>query len=242
MVRSAPSRTASSPVRSPGRIPTTWPRTGLSTVSSRDRKSTRLNSSHQIISYAVFSTPTPPLPPFPTRRSSDLERQLPGPMTVTGRRRDRLIVARSGFQSSDGPLRAEPDRELAGTFPRKDPDHVAAHGIVDCFQQRSEEHTSELQSPDHLVCRLLHPHPTPPPLPYPTLFRSRASASRADDGHGPPPRSPYSRQVRLPVVGWSAPRRAGPRARRYVPQEGSRPRGRARDCRLFPAEIGRAHV
>ena len=56
-------------------------------------------------------------------------------MTVTGRRRDRLIVARSGFQSSDGPLRAEPDRELAGTFPRKDPDHVAAHGIVDCFQQ-----------------------------------------------------------------------------------------------------------
>src|SRR5258708_23459923 len=29
--------------------------------------------------------------------------------------------------------------------------HGAAHGQVD----RSEEHTSELQSPDHLVCRLL---------------------------------------------------------------------------------------
>src|SRR5207244_12089790 len=27
-----------------------------------------------------------------------------------------------------------------------------SHGLVD---QRSEEHTSELQSPDHLVCRLL---------------------------------------------------------------------------------------
>src|SRR5207244_8344247 len=25
----------------------------------------------------------------------------------------------------------------------------------DCLDQRSEEHTSELQSPDHLVCRLL---------------------------------------------------------------------------------------
>src|SRR5258708_22404116 len=28
-------------------------------------------------------------------------------------------------------------------------------GFVDGQQQRSEEHTSELQSPDHLVCRLL---------------------------------------------------------------------------------------
>src|SRR5438552_10896932 len=26
---------------------------------------------------------------------------------------------------------------------------------IDCFSGRSEEHTSELQSPDHLVCRLL---------------------------------------------------------------------------------------
>src|SRR5258708_20449362 len=43
---------------------------------------------------------------------------------------------------------------------------------------RSEEHTSELQSPDHLVCRLLlekkkkhktppPPHPPPPPPPHP---------------------------------------------------------------------------
>src|SRR5258708_12391726 len=39
---------------------------------------------------------------------------------------------------------------------------------------RSEEHTSELQSPDHLVCRLLlekkkdstYPHPPPPPHPH----------------------------------------------------------------------------
>src|SRR5437762_2188838 len=39
---------------------------------------------------------------------------------------------------------------------------------------RSEEHTSELQSPMYLVCRLLlHPPPTSPLFPYTTLFRSR---------------------------------------------------------------------
>src|SRR5258708_15487809 len=32
--------------------------------------------------------------------------------------------------------------------------HLAAQQQVQ-FQRRSEEHTSELQSPDHLVCRLL---------------------------------------------------------------------------------------
>src|SRR5688500_1858968 len=36
---------------------------------------------------------------------------------------------------------------------------------------RSEEHTSELQSPCNLVCRLLRP-PRPPLFPYTTLFRS----------------------------------------------------------------------
>src|SRR5258708_12219785 len=38
-------------------------------------------------------------------------------------------------------------------------------------KMRSEEHTSELQSPDHLVCRLLlekkKKNKTPPPLPTP---------------------------------------------------------------------------
>src|SRR5207244_3510179 len=38
---------------------------------------------------------------------------------------------------------------------------------------RSEEHTSELQSPDHLVCRRLLCHVTRPTrFPYTTLFRS----------------------------------------------------------------------
>src|SRR5690625_3511390 len=39
--------------------------------------------------------------------------------------------------------------------------------------RRSEEHTSELQSRGHIVCRLLLPrHPIPPLFPYTTLFRS----------------------------------------------------------------------
>src|SRR5437762_544035 len=41
------------------------------------------------------------------------------------------------------------------------------------FRGRSEEHTSELQSPMYLVCRLLLPPPPPSTLfPYTTLFRS----------------------------------------------------------------------
>src|SRR5690625_329032 len=45
-------------------------------------------------------------------------------------------------------------------------------------EHRSEEHTSELQSRGHLVCRLLLPH-TPIPLhfPYTTLFRSFCATS-----------------------------------------------------------------
>src|SRR5206468_3080321 len=46
-----------------------------STRAGVDRKSTRLNSSHDQSSYAVF--PSPPLPSFPTRRSSDLFDRAP---------------------------------------------------------------------------------------------------------------------------------------------------------------------
>src|SRR5437762_3306496 len=46
------------------------------------------------------------------------------------------------------------------------------------YKARSEEHTSELQSPMYLVCRLLLPlPPTSPPVPYTTLFRSTLSES-----------------------------------------------------------------
>src|SRR5690625_2708268 len=53
-------------------------------------------------------------------------------------------------------------RELTGT---------GVHQFEHRFQVRSEEHTSELQSRGHLVCRLT-PHSTL--FPYTTLFRSTA--------------------------------------------------------------------
>src|SRR5690625_2828791 len=61
-------------------------------------------------------------------------------------------------------------------------DHVQAHRQAQTVRavherlqrlRRSEEHTSELQSRGHLVCRLLLPRPPPSsPFPYTTLFRS----------------------------------------------------------------------
>src|SRR5258708_16933862 len=33
--------------------------------------------------------------------------------------------------------------------------HMRDYAVDTCSSERSEEHTSELQSPDHLVCRLL---------------------------------------------------------------------------------------
>src|SRR5688500_10823782 len=46
---------------------------------------------------------------------------------------------------------------------------------------RSEEHTSELQSPCNLVCRLLLPLARPPLPPFPTRRSSDLDASQAGD-------------------------------------------------------------
>src|SRR5258708_19248479 len=52
------------------------------------------------------------------------------------------------FEVSDQSGQARADQ--TATF-----DHVRQDGVMDLAAMRSEEHTSELQSPDHLVCRLL---------------------------------------------------------------------------------------
>src|SRR5947208_6770499 len=41
-------------------------------------------------------------------------------------------------------------------------DEARAQAAAKGSSGRSEEHTSELQSPDHLVCRLLHEKKSPP--------------------------------------------------------------------------------
>src|SRR5207244_12472273 len=90
-------------------------------------------------SFAPPSHPPRDLPSFPTRRSSDL--------------RDRDPPRRDGARRPAGPVPADGPRrpgDRGGGHER------AAHALaVRDRHRRSEEHTSELQSPDHLVCRLL---------------------------------------------------------------------------------------
>src|SRR5437867_739901 len=140
-----------------------------------DRKSTRLNSSHRTISYAVFclSTSLLYLHSFPTRRSSDLdfvfailESEIPVSFWIH--------VQEWGRHQTDD----DQSRKQNAGYPR-----IVVHQHFLETQEvpgslgnagRSEEHTSELQSPYDLVCRLLLVHL--PPLstlfPYTTLFRS----------------------------------------------------------------------
>src|SRR5207244_11857979 len=89
---------------------------------------------------------------FPTRRSSDLERAMDPDEARS------ILSEAPGVVVIDDPRRSEYPMPLptAGTDPvyvgriRKDPSHPRGLALW-----RSEEHTSELQSPDHLVCRLL---------------------------------------------------------------------------------------
>src|SRR5690625_1897169 len=145
------------------------------TVSARwsfsgDRKSTRLNSSHVAISYAVCS-----LASFPTRRSSDLG----------GRAGVTAGFAHTSMEMSQRRSDLTGDGYQLGVYGQLDMGRlrmtgVLAHGRTRYdgqrkveFLRRSEEHTSELQSRGHLVCRLL-----PCLFPYTTLFRSGRARRR----------------------------------------------------------------
>src|SRR5258708_25220732 len=46
-------------------------------------------------------------------------------------------------------------RQLHRSFYAASLERVKGYHQTSAYQKRSEEHTSELQSPDHLVCRLL---------------------------------------------------------------------------------------
>src|SRR5437867_2899112 len=152
-----------------------FPPDSLRGAGGGDRKSTRLNSSHRTISYAVFCLkkknqqgrqttrdPFADLAPcivgtslqfrypsfffswdgdhralhsFPTRRSSDLQSTI-----VTGRN------AGSGKGEAGSATAASPPASRS-SLPARQPPRSG--------RRRSEEHTSELQSPYDLVCRLL---------------------------------------------------------------------------------------
>src|SRR5207253_9930327 len=93
--------------------------------------------------YPATPRPRPhlPLPSFPTRRSSD----LPPPRSRDRHGSQRLDVAAAGLPEQPV-LRRELLRRRRGP---------SAGGGPIARQGRSEEHTSELQSRGHIVCRLL---------------------------------------------------------------------------------------
>src|SRR5438309_286142 len=137
-------------------------------VATRDRKSTRLNSSHSSISYAVFCL----------KKKKHKRKATPSPYTyhiflffsmIRRPPRSTLFPYTTLFRSlhaNDHVADPQP-RALPGALvqpgdatdddvgPQAPP--IGAQG-PDCpvgRDERSEEHTSELQSQFHLVCRLL---------------------------------------------------------------------------------------
>src|SRR5437870_3582304 len=124
---------------------------------SSDRKSTRLNSSHVAISYAVFC-----LNAASTTDISTLSLHDALPISLPARARSARVRGRSrppnpearhrdrGVHLLEQHLDGKPDAKLAGRRVDEVRDEAHARRVV-----RSEEHTSELQSRGHLVCRLL---------------------------------------------------------------------------------------
>src|SRR5262245_45977199 len=129
--------------------------------SSADRKSTRLNSSHLGISYAVFCLDRrPPLStlfPYTTLFRSDARaRHLTDATLAKARILTKQLQA---FANAKGLTRinqftTEEVREFRASW------NDAPISALKKFERRSEEHTSELQSLRHLVCRLLLGPPT----------------------------------------------------------------------------------
>src|SRR5947209_6983040 len=167
---------------------------------TRDRKSTRLNSSHANISYAVFCLPADlrDLHSFPTRRSSDLASVL-RILVKDGRARgvaladgteyhaDRIV---SGVDAHLTFLRLMDSKDLPADF---------VESVRHLDYSRSEEHTSELQSRQYLVCRLLLARRPPRStlFPYTTLFRSRVRVANPGQGW-PRPRGGLGGWNRIP--------------------------------------------
>src|SRR5207244_13111228 len=99
-----------------------------------------------------FATSPPHRPSFPTRLSSDL---------LQGHEPDRSSVLPPG-PAGDLPDVPEHQRPAQPDGPREPHGRRAGPLVGEPVPRRagarcprSEEHTSELQSPDHLVCRLL---------------------------------------------------------------------------------------
>src|SRR5690606_40830950 len=106
------------------------------------------------VAYLTGSAPTPPLRSFPTRRSSDLTADatdLAGSPAAQGL---------SGAGHRIRPLCAERGQAGPGAGSPALPSGGLGH---EAWRRRSEEHTSELQSRENLVCRPLLEKKNRPP-------------------------------------------------------------------------------
>src|SRR5207302_11151102 len=99
-----------------------------------------LYSSRLFFFFLPYYSPPPPLHSFPTRRSSDLLRWHDGGVSVA---QGRVSLKAESVPSPAPPAHSiDQETRFRATLPLR--------GV-----QRSEEHTSELQSRENLVCRLL---------------------------------------------------------------------------------------
>src|SRR5207244_11287031 len=103
------------------------------------------------LSLCSFDTAQLDLYSFPTRRSSDLPQKLERvgvfvnhPIEQVQNVVERAELTAVQFYSEPGSVSVEALMALKEN-----------HSGLKLILARSEEHTSELQSPDHLVCRLL---------------------------------------------------------------------------------------
>src|SRR5438034_621667 len=147
-------------------------------LATSDRKSTRLNSSHTVSSYAVCADAPPHLHPFPTRRSSDLPCALGGFCNDAARFPDRTHSRRMRTEDDRVSSLQRDQRFINGCRCRIRRWNDRCDHSNRTRNLRSEEHTSELQSHSELVCRLRRRPAASPPLPYTTLFRSPLRARR----------------------------------------------------------------
>src|SRR5690348_8174037 len=151
--------------RSPGRAPSRRPGRSrpAAATSAGDRKSTRLNSSHPSISYAVFC-----LKKKTIVKATILLNDNNTPKIYTLSLHDalpicddhwKISVVQSPPWSRTSCARAGPPGRSWRSRKKPRSSSIPPSGSQSTRssheRRRSEEHTSELQSPVHLVCRLL---------------------------------------------------------------------------------------
>src|SRR5207247_10979394 len=101
------------------------------------------------------SSDPPPLPSSPTRRSSDLSALGHRPEAGRDRRSERRPGTRLGLADAPVDDGDHPPAERMSDLPAGGDEEQGSALEVDALEERSEEHTSELQSRVDLVCRLL---------------------------------------------------------------------------------------